>query len=43
MSKEVGADAVIEAMAAGQRDFGENRAQELAAKVGAIGAGDAGR
>jgi len=36
VSKEVGADAVVEALAAGQRDFGENRAQELAAKVAAI-------
>jgi len=41
VSKEVAADAVVEAMAAGQRDFGENRAQELAAKVAALGA-DAG-
>ena len=36
VSKEVGADAVAEAMAAGQRDFGENRAQELTAKVAAL-------
>ena len=33
VSKEVSADAVIAALAAGQRDFGENRAQELSAKV----------
>ncbi len=39
VSKEVGPDAVIDAMAAGQRDFGENRAQELASKVDALDAG----
>jgi pyridoxal phosphate enzyme (YggS family) len=33
VSKEVSADAVIAALAAGQRDFGENRAQELLAKA----------
>jgi PLP dependent protein len=33
VSKEVGADAVLAAIAAGQRDFGENRAQELVAKA----------
>jgi len=33
VSKEVAADAVIAALSAGQRDFGENRAQELLAKV----------
>lgn len=33
VSKEVGADAVAAASAAGQRDFGENRAQELEAKA----------
>lgn len=38
VSKEVGPDAVIDAMAAGQRDFGENRAQELTAKVDALDA-----
>lgn len=36
VSKEVGVDAVIAALAAGQRDFGENRAQELANKVNAL-------
>jgi len=38
VSKEVGVDAVVEALAAGQRDFGENRAQELGAKVAALAA-----
>jgi PLP dependent protein len=38
VSKEVGADAVVEALAAGQREFGENRAQELARKVEALAA-----
>jgi pyridoxal phosphate enzyme (YggS family) len=33
VSKEVDAAAVRDALAAGQRDFGENRAQELAAKA----------
>jgi pyridoxal phosphate enzyme (YggS family) len=33
VSKEVDAVAVRDALAAGQRDFGENRAQELAAKA----------
>ena len=33
VSKEVAADAVAAALEAGQRDFGENRAQELAAKA----------
>lgn len=33
VSKEVDADAVVEAVAAGQHHFGENRAQELAAKA----------
>ena len=33
VSKEVSADGVVAALAAGQRDFGENRAQELSAKV----------
>jgi len=37
VSKEVAADAVAEAMAAGQRHFGENRAQELMAKVAGLG------
>jgi PLP dependent protein len=37
VSKEVGADAVRAALEAGQRDFGENRAQELAKKVAALG------
>ena len=36
VSKEVTADAVTEALAAGQRDFGENRAQELLAKAGRL-------
>jgi pyridoxal phosphate enzyme (YggS family) len=36
VSKEVGVDAVVDALAAGQRDFGENRAQELAHKVAAL-------
>jgi len=36
VSKEVGAAAVVEAAAAGQRHFGENRAQELGAKVDAL-------
>ncbi len=36
VSKEVDAAAVRDALAAGQRDFGENRAQELAAKAGAL-------
>jgi hypothetical protein len=35
VSKEVDVDAVVEALAAGQRDFGENRAQELERKVAA--------
>src|SRR6185295_10067828 len=38
VSKEVDADAVMEAIAAGQHDFGENRAQELERKVAAIAA-----
>jgi hypothetical protein len=38
VSKEVGAAAVVEALAAGQHDFGENRAQELANKVAALSA-----
>lgn len=38
VSKEVDAAAVIEAADAGQRDFGENRAQELASKVDVLGA-----
>jgi pyridoxal phosphate enzyme (YggS family) len=37
VSKEVGVDAVIEAVAAGQIDFGENRAQELTSKLEALG------
>jgi pyridoxal phosphate enzyme (YggS family) len=37
VSKEVDAPAVRAALAAGQRDFGENRAQELEAKAGALG------
>jgi pyridoxal phosphate enzyme (YggS family) len=36
VSKEVDASAVAEAIAAGQHDFGENRAQELATKVEAL-------
>ena len=36
VSKEVDASAVAEAAAAGQRDFGENRAQELVTKVEAL-------
>ena len=36
VSKEVGAAAVVEAAAAGQHHFGENRAQELRAKVDAL-------
>jgi hypothetical protein len=36
VSKEVSAGAVRDAIAAGQRDFGENRAQDLAAKAEAI-------
>ncbi|MGO9873011.1 MAG: YggS family pyridoxal phosphate-dependent enzyme [Acidimicrobiia bacterium] len=36
VSKEVDAAAVLEAAAAGQRDFGENRAQELNVKVDAL-------
>ena len=36
VSKEVDASAVAEAVAAGQRDFGENRAQELSTKVRAL-------
>lgn len=39
VSKEASAEAVVAAIEAGQRDFGENRAQELAAKVAAIGPG----
>jgi pyridoxal phosphate enzyme (YggS family) len=39
VSKEVDTAAVLEAAAAGQRDFGENRAQELRSKVGALAAG----
>jgi hypothetical protein len=35
VSKEVDVHAVVEAAAAGQRDFGENRAQELERKVAA--------
>ncbi len=38
VSKEVDASAVRAAVAAGQRDFGENRAQELARKVDALAA-----
>ena len=38
VSKEVDAAAVRAALAAGQRDFGENRAQELGAKAEALGA-----
>jgi pyridoxal phosphate enzyme (YggS family) len=40
VSKEVSADAVIAALAAGQRDFGENRAQELLAKLDRVDAAD---
>jgi pyridoxal phosphate enzyme (YggS family) len=36
VSKEVDVDAVRAALAADQRDFGENRAQELEAKAGAL-------
>jgi len=36
VSKEATVAAVRDAIAAGQRDFGENRAQELAAKAGAL-------
>jgi hypothetical protein len=36
VSKEAGVGAVRDAIAAGQRDFGENRAQELAAKADAV-------
>jgi len=36
VSKEVDADAVLVALAAGQRDFGENRAQELETKAHAL-------
>jgi pyridoxal phosphate enzyme (YggS family) len=36
VSKEVGAAAVADAFAAGQHDFGENRAQELLTKVEAL-------
>ena len=36
VSKEVDVDAVIAAFGAGQRDFGENRAQELERKVEAL-------
>jgi hypothetical protein len=36
VSKEVGVEAVGAALGAGQRDFGENRAQELAAKAEAF-------
>ena len=36
VSKEVDAAAVAEAWAVGQQDFGENRAQELVTKVGAL-------
>jgi pyridoxal phosphate enzyme (YggS family) len=39
VSKEVDAAAVAEAAAAGQRDFGENRAQELVAKARALESG----
>jgi PLP dependent protein len=38
VSKEVDAAAVVEAAAAGQRDFGENRAQELGTKVNTLAA-----
>src|SRR6185295_14041963 len=38
VSKEVDVEAVTAAMAAGQVDFGENRAQELARKVAALAA-----
>ena len=40
VSKEVDAPAVRAAYAAGQRHFGENRAQELLAKVGALSTPD---
>jgi PLP dependent protein len=36
VSKEVDAAAVAEAIAAGQHDFGENRAQDLATKIQAL-------
>ena len=36
VSKEASIDAVRDAITAGQRDFGENRAQELAAKAAGI-------
>jgi hypothetical protein len=36
VSKEASVGAVRDAIAAGQRDFGENRAQELAAKADAV-------
>ena len=39
VSKEVSADAVVAALAAGQRAFGENRAQELLAKIDHMEAG----
>ena len=39
VSKEVDASAVRAALAAGQHDFGENRAQELVAKVTALATG----
>jgi PLP dependent protein len=39
VSKEAPADAVRAAVAAGQHDFGENRAQELTAKAEQLGAG----
>jgi PLP dependent protein len=39
VSKEVDVDAVVEAVAAGQHDFGENRAQELERKAAAIDGG----
>ncbi len=38
VSKEVDVEAVRGALAAGQRDFGENRAQELASKAAALDA-----
>jgi PLP dependent protein len=38
VSKEVGAEAVVEALVAGQHDFGENRAQELTKKAAALSA-----
>jgi pyridoxal phosphate enzyme (YggS family) len=40
VSKEVDAAAVAAAAAVGQRDFGENRAQELVAKAAALDSGE---